>query len=96
MLQKTLSDGEVLRKILTLLENSSSGPPQSRFRVYSNAEIKELLKIKDRYLKKLRDNGFLGYSREGDKYWYTQEAVDRFLRRFHFKDFATSDSLPPY
>ncbi len=45
MLQKTLSDGEVLRKILTLLESSSSGPPQSRFRVYSNAEIKELLKI---------------------------------------------------
>lgn len=96
MLQKTLTDSEVLRKILTLLEGNSSGPPQPRFRVYSNAEIKELLNIKDRYLKKLRDNGFLGYSREGDKYWYTQEDVDRFLRRFHFRDFATGNSLPQY
>ena len=38
-----------------------------------------LLNIKDKYLKKLRDNGYLGYSREGDKYWYTQEDIDRFL-----------------
>ena len=38
-----------------------------------------LLGIKDRYLKCLRDNRLLGYSRHGDKYWYTQVDVDRFL-----------------
>lgn len=43
---------------------------------------------------KLRDNGYLGYSREGDKYWYTQEDVDRFLRRFHYDAFAIGDELP--
>ena len=48
----------------------------------------------DKYLKKLRDNGYLGYSREGDKYWYTQEDVDRFLRRFHYEAFAIGDELP--
>lgn len=53
-----------------------------------------LLHIKDKYLKKLRDNGFIGYSREGDKYWYTQEDVDRFLKRFHYEDFATNSVLP--
>ena len=52
------------------------------------------LGIKDKYLKKLRDNGYLGYSREGDKYWYTQADVDRFLRRFHYEDFA-SDIVHP-
>ena len=53
-----------------------------------------LLNIKDTYLKKLRDNGYLGYSREGDKYWYTQEDVDRFLQRFHFSDFTSHSDLP--
>ena len=48
-----------------------------------------LLNIKDKYLKKLRDNGYLGYSREGDKYWYTQEDIDR------FSDVFTSPTSPP-
>ena len=26
---------------------------------------------------------------EGDKYWYTQADVDRFLRRFHYEAFAS-------
>ena len=43
----------------------------------------ELLGVKDKYLKKLRDNGYLGFSREGDKYWYTQKDVDCFLHSFH-------------
>ena len=50
--------------------------------------------IKEKYLKKLRDSGYLGYSREGDKYWYTQDAVGRFLRHFHYEAFAIGDELP--
>ena len=53
------------------------------------------LNIKDKYLKKLRDNGYLSYSREGDKYWYTQEDVDRFLQRLHFSYFTSHSDLPP-
>lgn len=47
----------------------------------------ELLGVKDKYLKKLRDNGYLGFSREGDKYWYTQKDVDCFLHSFHYEPF---------
>lgn len=53
-----------------------------------------LLNIKDKYLKKLRDNGYLGYSREGDKYWYTKEDVNIFLRRFHYEPYASTGLLP--
>ena len=28
----------------------------------------DMLGVKDKYMKKLRDNGYIGYSREGDKY----------------------------
>ena len=49
----------------------------------------ELLNIRHKYLKMLRDKGFLGYSRCGDKYWYSQADVDLFLSRFHYEAFAT-------
>ncbi len=56
--------------------------------LYDNKALMTLLRVKDRYLKRLRDNGLLGYSRHGDKYWYTQTDVDRFLARCHFDPFA--------
>ena len=64
------------------------GTHESSPRVYDNKSLMTLLGIKDRYLKRLRDNGLLGYSRHGDKYWYTQADVDRFLARCHFAPFG--------
>lgn len=97
---KELNDRELLTRILSILEGkhkcNSCYEKESELRVYDNKSIMALLNIKDKYLKKLRDNGYLGYSREGDKYWYTQEDVDKFLKRFHFKDFARSNNLPDY
>lgn len=62
--------------------------------VYDNKGVMELLHIKDKFLKKLRDDGYLGYSRIGDKYWYTQEDIDKFLLRFHYADFSSKTALP--
>lgn len=45
----------------------------------SNKEVKDLLNIQDRLLKKYRDDGLLGYSQVGDKYWYTRSDIDNFL-----------------
>lgn len=91
--KRKLNDREILDRILTLLESGDSSPT-SKFRVYNNKQVMEMLSIKDEFLKKLRDNGYLAYSRYSDKYWYTQEDLERFLRRFHFADFAKSDKLP--
>lgn len=91
----TLSEGEMLMKILSLIETHLKSPPKSSsIRVYDNKAIMAILKIKDKYLKKLRDYGYLGYSREGDKYWYTQEDLDKFLQRFHYAPFNDADVLP--
>lgn len=89
---ETLCDRELLEKILRIVERQEKLPPQTQATkhcLYDNKALMEKLQIKDKYLKKLRDNGYLGYSREGDKYWYTQEDVDRFLRRFHYEAFAS-------
>lgn len=82
---------ETLTRILFLLQSQgeriaalSSSP------LYDNKALMALLGVKDRYLKRLRDNGLLGYSRHGDKYWYTQADVDRFLTRCHIAPFGTN------
>ncbi|MFG6386613.1 MAG: helix-turn-helix domain-containing protein [Muribaculaceae bacterium] len=77
---------DLLHKIQTRLENPQIDEASGR--VYDNKSLMELLGIKDRYLKRLRDNGLLGYSRHGDKYWYTQSDIDRFLSRCHYAPFA--------
>ena len=98
MLQEKLSlnNSEILHRILTLLESGPPAHPAKRLRIYSNKEVMELLNVKTEYLKKLRDNGYIGYSRHGDKYWYTQEDVEKFLKRFHYKDFAPSNRLAEF
>ena len=94
---KNLCERELLEKILGIVEKQLQLPLPREAGwgcLYDNKSLMEKLHIKEKYLKKLRDNGYLGYSREGDKYWYTQEDVDRFLRRFHYDAFAIGDELP--
>lgn len=85
---KKQSEREILEEILQTLTEQKKTLEMivpNPLRIYNNKEIMELLGIKDKYLKKLRDNGYLGFSREGDKYWYTQKDVDCFLHSFHYE-----------
>ena len=94
---ETLCERELLEKILRIVERQERMPSADKAVekcLYDNKSLMTKLGIKEKYLKKLRDNGYLGYSREGDKYWYTQEDVDRFLRHFHFDAFAVGTELP--
>ncbi|MBQ7855204.1 MAG: helix-turn-helix domain-containing protein [Muribaculaceae bacterium] len=47
--------------------------------VYSSKDLMRILDVKEATLKKYRDNGLLGYSKVGDKFWYTQKDLDSFL-----------------
>ena len=87
---KKQSEREILEEILVTLTEQKKTLEMivpNPLRIYNNKEIMELLGIKDKYLKKLRDNGYLSFSREGDKYWYTQKDVDCFLHSFHYEPF---------
>ena len=85
------SEKELLEKILSILAGKEDSPVRAKQvctrQLYSNKELMDLLQVKDRYLKKLRDNGYIGYSREGDD-------VNKFLRKFHYEAFATNPNLP--
>lgn len=49
--------------------------------VYSSQDVMNLLDIKEELLRKYREKGYLGYTKYpgGDKIWYTQEDIQRFL-----------------
>lgn len=51
--------------------------------LYTNAEIKELLHIDDSTLRRYRNDGLLAYSKVRDKFFYSAQDVDEFLKNSH-------------
>lgn len=51
--------------------------------LYTNAEIKELLHIDDSTLRRYRNDGLLSYSKVRDKFFYSAQDVDDFLKNSH-------------
>lgn len=92
---ENLCEKDLLVKILRIVEQRPT-PDSVAYaqRLYDNKSLMEMLNVKEKYLKKPRDNGYLGYSRQGDKYWYSQKDVDDFLKRFHYDAFATNPLHP--
>lgn len=70
------------------------GSASSLLEIYDNQSLMKTLNVSSAYLKKLRDEGYISFSRHGDKYWYTKSDIERFLSRFHYEDFAAGDMLP--
>ena len=79
----------VLDKMLDQLskadESFSITAPASE--VYSNKQMMELLHINDKLIRKYREKGLIGYTRVGDKYWYSRKDVEAFLNNNHFQAF---------
>lgn len=92
--QVVSNEANAENNITRLIEKAAKKLAATAQRVYDNKGLMEYLNIGDKLLKKLRDEGLLGYSHYGDKYWYTQADVDKFLLRFHFNDFSSLSSLP--
>lgn len=59
-------------------------------KLYGNREMKEVLGIQDKLLKKYRDNGWLGFHQVGDKYWYTDENLRDFMLRCEVEPMKSS------
>ena len=58
---------------------------------YSNKELRELLNVEEKLIRKYREQGLLSYSKVGDKYWYSQHDVIEFLNKNRFDAFATEN-----
>lgn len=84
-------------RILSIVKKelgSIRGSASTLLEIYDNQSLMKTLNVSSAYLKKLRDEGYISFSRYGDKYWYTKSDVERFLSRFHYEDFAAGNVLP--
>ena len=70
-----------LRKELTDLRNGleSSKVALQRDKLCNNKEIRFLLGVEERLIKKYRNEGQLTFYRRGDKYWYMGKDILQFL-----------------
>ena len=48
-------------------------------KIYTNKEVQQLLGIDDKYIRKYRDEGLLGYTKVKGKYLYSQKDITDFL-----------------
>ena len=51
--------------------------------LYTQKEVLGLLGVSPNTLKKYRENGYIGYSRIDDKYYYSKADIDEFLKHTH-------------
>lgn len=56
--------------------------------IYNNKEVRLILNVDERLIKKYRDNGHLTFHRLGDKYWYRGKDILSFLEKNRFEAFA--------
>lgn len=55
--------------------------------VYDNTALKKLLGVSNDLLRTYRNEGLIGYSSVGSKYWYTADDVISFLQSTHLDAF---------
>lgn len=47
--------------------------------IYTNKDLMNILNVKESTLRRYRDNGLLGYTKQGDKIWYTEDDLMNFI-----------------
>lgn len=73
-----------LTQQVTILKESYV--PKSQY--YTNKELRILLGVEEKLIRKYREQGLLAYSKFGDKYWYSQQDVSNFLEKTHYGSFT--------
>ena len=65
--------------IVNILRPLPSVVKENSTPIYTSKELMRILNVKESTLRKYREDGLLGYSKSGDKIWYTQKDLDDFL-----------------
>ena len=82
-----------IKELRTELNDLRTGVEAAKIKVdpnyiYNNKDIRLILGVDDRLIKKYRDNGYLTYYRQDDKYWYRGYDILNFLKRSKYEAFA--------
>ncbi len=47
--------------------------------IYTNQDLRKILKVNDKLIRKYREDGLLEFSNVGNKFWYTNDNVKKFI-----------------
>lgn len=75
---------EFARKVIEEYKASEEKSLKPKF-LFNNKTLQEYLGVNHRLLAKYRNDGILGYSQIGEKFFYTLEDVERFLQSNYYK-----------
>ncbi len=82
-----------IRGLRTELSELRSGIESAKIKldpnyIYTNKDVRLILGVDERLIRKYRDNGYLSYHRQNDKYWYRGADILDFLKRSRYQAFA--------
>jgi len=85
-----LIDKTILEQLIKKAKEIGAAIPSTKRQstVYSNKQVMKILHINDKLIRKYRELGLIGYSKVGDKYWYTRKDIEQFLWNNHYQAFV--------
>ena len=79
--KKSIEPPDASEKIVDLLSQILLGRQQSAPVYYDSTDVKQMLKISERTLCRLRANGDIEYVRLGGKYYYPGDLLSKAVRK---------------
>lgn len=83
--KKVLIDKKVFDEICEVIDKITKKCVEKK--IYSNEDVRELLSVNDKLIRKYRDDGLLSYSRVGNKYFYSSDDIKVFLEKTHLRSY---------
>lgn len=83
--EKVLIDKKVFDEICEVIDKITKKCVEKK--IYSNEDVRELLSVNDKLIRKYRDDGLLSYSRVGNKYFYSSDDIKVFLEKTHLRSY---------
>ena len=77
---------EFARAIIEEYEDSTEVSVKPKY-LFNNKTLMAYLGVNHRLLAKYRNDGYLGYTQIGEKFFYTQEDVDQLLKSNYYEAF---------
>lgn len=77
---------EFARNVIEEYQDSSEISVKPKY-LFNNKTLMEYLGVNHRLLAKYRNEGYLGYTQIGEKFFYTQEDVDQLLKSNYYEAF---------
>lgn len=81
---------EFAKMVIQEYEASSKATVKPKY-LFNNKTLMEYLGVNHRLLAKYRNDGMLGFTQIGEKFFYTQDDVEKLLRSNYYEAFRNKD-----